>query len=411
MKKSIVWRLLRRNISVAQLAGYAVANLAGLAIVLSAIQFYRDIRSAWTDEDSFISRDYLIISKKVQGIAFDATAHEFTPREIADIESQPWVRKTGRFTAAQFKVNASLDLLGRGMYTALFLEAIPDEYFDRLPLGWDWKPDTADGRLPELPIVISKDYLTLYNFGFAASRGYPQVSESTIGQVPLRISLSGRGRQIDIPGRVVGFSSRLNTFAVPQEFITWANAEFSDEPPANPSRLILEVNTPGDPAIAAYLEQHGYESAGDKADNGRAAYFLSVVTAVVISVGAVITLLAFFILLLSITLLLQKNRDKLRALMMLGYTPYGVARHYYMIVGAINASVFAGGAVATLAARGLWSGALDQLGLEGSAVWPTLAIGLGIMLLITGGNIAAIRRNIARTFPHPRRKQAAEPGR
>lgn len=411
MKKSIVWRLLRRNISIAQLSGYAVANLAGLAIVLSAIQFYRDIRAAWTEEDSFISRDYLIISKKVKGIAFDATSHEFTPEEIADINSQPWIRKSDRFTAAQFKVNASLDLLGHGMYTALFLEAIPDEYFDRLPLGWTWKPEPENGSLPELPIVISKDYLTLYNFGFAASRGYPQVSESTIGQIPLRISLSGRGQQINIPGRVVGFSSRLNTFAVPQDFITWANGKFSEEPPANPSRLILEVNTPGDPAINAYFEQHGYESAGDKADNGRASYFLSVVTAVVISVGAVITLLAFFILLLSITLLLQKNRDKLRALMMLGYSSESVARYYYLIVGAINATVFAGAAIAVLAARTLWSPALDQLGLKGSSAWLTLAIGLGIMLLITLGNVMAIRRNVGRTFPHPHRKQTATPGR
>ena len=54
MKKSIVWQLLRRNISVAQLAGYAIANLVGLAIVLTAVQFYRDVTEVWNSEDSFI---------------------------------------------------------------------------------------------------------------------------------------------------------------------------------------------------------------------------------------------------------------------------------------------------------------------------------------------------------------------
>lgn len=62
--KNIVWRLLRRNISAGQLAGYALANFVGLAIVLTAIQFYRDINNVWDADDSFISRDYLIISKK-----------------------------------------------------------------------------------------------------------------------------------------------------------------------------------------------------------------------------------------------------------------------------------------------------------------------------------------------------------
>ncbi len=33
----LVWRLLRENISVAQIAGYAVANLVGLSIVMIAV--------------------------------------------------------------------------------------------------------------------------------------------------------------------------------------------------------------------------------------------------------------------------------------------------------------------------------------------------------------------------------------
>lgn len=407
MKRSIVWQLLRRNISVGQLAGYAVANLLGLAIVLTAIQFYRDVTTVWESEDSFISRDYLIISKRVEGISLGGFDHEFSQAEVADIESQPWVRKLGRFTAAEFNVSAGLEIWGRGMSTALFLEAIPDEFFDVKPAGWSWEPDSVSGQLPVLPIIMSKDYLTLYNFGFAASRGYPQVSEATIGMIPVRVSISGNGRQMSLMGRIVGFSSRLNTFAVPAEFLSWANERFADPTPdgtlSQPSRLILEVNKPGDPAIQAYLEDHGYESAGDKADSGRASYFLSIVTGVVIAVGVVISLLAFFILLLSIYLLLQKNREKLRSLMMLGYTPGSVARHYYAIVAVINGCVLAGAIVFMLVGRHLWHAQLAEIGVKGSAPWVAILIGFCIMALITAGNILAIRRNVRRTFPHPRR--------
>ena len=407
MKRSIVWQLLRRNISAAQLTGYAIANLVGLAIVLTAIQFYRDVTTVWTDEDSFISRDYVIISKTVSGISIGSRDHEFTPEEIADIHSQPWLHKLGKFTAADFNVNAALDIWGRGMSTALFLESIPDEFFDVKPDGWQWQPvGDSDEDLPELPIVISKDYLTLYNFGFAASRGYPQVSEATIGALPIRISISGNGRQINMRGRIVGFSSRLNTFAVPDSFLKWANARFSEEEAGNPSRLILEVKTPGDPAIAEYLEEHGYESAGDKADNGRAAYFLSVITAVVIAVGVVISLLAFFILLLSIYLLLQKNREKLRSLMMLGYRPAAVARHYYIIVAVINGAVLTGAVVAMLIARHIWSAPLAKIGVDSTSPWISIAVGIAIMLLITAGNILAIARNVRGTFPWPHRKNS-----
>lgn len=404
MKRSIVWRLLRHNISAPQLIGYAVANLVGLAIVVSALQLYRDVTGVWEAEDSFISRDYLIISKKVDGVVISANQNEFSPEEIADITSQPWTRKVGRFSAAEFSVGASLDMWGRGMSTALFLEAIPDEFFDIKPDGWQWEPTpNADGRLPDVPIIISKDYLTLYNFGFAASRGYPQVSEATIGLIPIRLSISGNGRQMTLTGRIVGFSSRLNTFAVPQTFLTWANSELAENTDANPSRLIIEVNTPGDPAIARYLDDKGYESAGDKADNGRAAYFLSVITAVVVTVGIIISLLAFFILLLSIHLLLQKNRATLHKLMMLGYAPGAVARYYYIIVGGLNLAVLIGAWIAMLIARHLWSGPLQEIGVEGTAPWLSMVIGLAIMALITLGNLIAISRNINRNFPRPRK--------
>ncbi|MDE6927530.1 MAG: ABC transporter permease, partial [Muribaculaceae bacterium] len=62
----MVWNLLKKNISVGQIAGYAVANLVGLAIVLTAIRFYSDVRGAFSDgDDSFVGSDYMIISKPV----------------------------------------------------------------------------------------------------------------------------------------------------------------------------------------------------------------------------------------------------------------------------------------------------------------------------------------------------------
>lgn len=403
MKRSIVWRLLRRNISASQLVGYAIANLVGLAIVLTAIQFYRDVTGVWEAEDSFISRDYLIISKKVEGVALGPSANEFTSEEIEQIKQQPWLRKMGQFKSAEFNVAASLDMMGKGMSSALFLEAIPDEFFDVKPRGWEWHPTNSTDNQPEVPIIISKDYLTLYNFGFAASRGMPQVSESTIGQLPLKISISGNGRRMTLDGRIVGFSSRLNTFAVPETFLEWANSELSEQTAVNPSRLILEVNTPGDPAITRFLQQHNYESAGDKTDNGRAAYFLSIVTAVVIGVGVIISLLAFFILMLSIYLLLQKNKEKLRSLMMLGYSPGAVSRYYYLIVATINVCVLIGAVIVMLVGRYLWSAPLSEIGVESGTPWISMLAGLVIIGLITAGNIWAIASNVRRTFPHPHR--------
>lgn len=395
--KSIIWRLLRRNISAGQLAGYALANLAGLAIVMTALQFYRDVTAAWSGDDSFISRDYLIISRSVSGIGSIFSSGQssgFSDADIADITAQPWTRRVGRFTPSGFNVAASIDMSGSGFNTQLFLESIPSEFFDVKPRGWTFTP----GQTTPVPIIISKDYLTLYNFGFATGRGLPQISESMIGMVPLRLSVSGNGSQQWLPAKIVGFSSRLNTIAVPEEFMQWANATFSDGTAHTPQRLIIEVNTPGDPDIRRYLKSHGYESAGDKVDNGRAAYFLSITTAVVIGVGAVISLLAFFILILSIYLLLQKNRDKIHTLMMLGYTPAAIARRYYMIIAAINTAVLIAALSAMIAAACAWRRPLASIGIDGTSIWATISMGIALTALITAGNFMAISRKVKSAF-------------
>ncbi len=59
-----VWQLLRRNISVWQLAGYAVANMVGLAIIVTALMFYTDATTtagASEAADPFFSSSFEVI--------------------------------------------------------------------------------------------------------------------------------------------------------------------------------------------------------------------------------------------------------------------------------------------------------------------------------------------------------------
>lgn len=394
--RNIVWRLLRRNISIGQIIGYALANLTGLAIVITAIQFYRDITDGWDSNDALISSDYLVISKRVEGMGslFGAVTTGFSRADIDSIRSQPWCRRVGRFTSSRYDIQASLEMQGRGMSTSMFFESIPDEFFDVSPDGWTFNPSAPD----EIPIILSKDYLALYNFGFAATRGLPQMSESMIKMVPLSVSISGNGRQMELPARIVGFSSRLNTIAVPQSFMDWANGLFASTPADDPSRLIVEVNSPGDPAITSFIERHDWETAGDKLNSGRGAYFLTVVTSAVITVGAVISALAFFILMLSIYLLIQKNRSKIRDLMLLGYTPAAVAVCYYRLVASVNICVFAGAAAVMSVARRIWSQSLDALSASAGSPWAALLVGAAIIIVVTTVNILTIRRLTRRAF-------------
>lgn len=216
-----IWSLLKRNISKCQLAGYVLSNIVGLTVVLAGIMFYVDSNSGGQDDDQFFSRDYIVLSKKVEGLGFKPAV--FSQADIAKLERQPWAKRVGEFTSSQFAVKGSLSMGGREMSSYMFFESVPDDFFDVKPQEWAFDPE--DGFVP---IIVSKDYLALYNFGFAMPQGLPQVSEELVGMVPIKLQLAGAAHCPEtFNAAIVGFSSRLNTIAVPQEFMDWANARYA----------------------------------------------------------------------------------------------------------------------------------------------------------------------------------------
>ena len=391
MKQSLLSKLLRKNVSSMQLGGSAIANLIGLIIVGIALQFYLDLRPIFNDEESFVKSDYLVVTRKVTGMDALMGGSEISEAEVADIEAQPWVRRVGRFTASDYEGRAAVALgsSGAAMTTQLFFESIPAEFLDVNSAEWRF-----DERNPVIPVIVSKDYLSLYNFGFAAAQGMPKISEGMAGMIPLQFTISGNGLSQSFSGRIVGFSARVNTILVPEEFMQWSNSRFGSGSAAGASRLIVEVNAPGDIKIEQYIADHNFEVAGDKANSNKAGYLFTIAVSVVAAVGVLISLLSFFVLILSIMLLLQKNTKKLQDLLQLGYTPMQVSGYYIRLVLRVNDAVLILALVLIFVARLIYLPMLEPLGIEAASTALTIVAVIGLVALITIGNAVAIMRHV-----------------
>jgi len=371
--------------------GFMLSNVIGLVIVMGALQFYTDARGIWAGEDSFIKTDWLVVNKKVTSAnTLGQASSSFTEDEIAELERQPWVRSVGRFTANDFRVYARVSNGGRGVSTYMFFESIPDEFVDVPRSQWTWREGSR-----EVPVIISKDYLTLYNFGFASSAGLPQLSEGLLSGIPLELTLRSEDgtRTETLYGRVAGYSNRLNTILVPDAFMKNANLTLGSGQRKEPSRLIIDVSSPGDVAIAPWLEDHGLETAGDKR-NSSASFLLKVVAGIVTAVGALITLLSLFILLLSISLIMEKNRDTLHRLLMLGYDTGAVGAPYCRLVAVASCAAYIVALVGVLILRHSYMPAIEGLGAASGNIWLAPAAGFGLTLLAVAFNITAVRRKV-----------------
>ena len=155
----------------------------------------------------------------------------------------------------------------------------------------------------------------------------------------------------------------------------------------------MDVSSPGDVAIAPYLEEHGWEMAGDKSAS-QASFLLKVVTGIILVIGGVITLLSFFILLLSVSLIMEKNRDKLHALLMLGYDLRMVGAPYMKLVAVSSVAAYVLALGGMFAMRWSYLGAITGLGAEPRGVLVPVLTGAALTALIVAFNIVAVRRKV-----------------
>ena len=397
---TLVWKLLRQHISIGQLAGFFLANLFGMTIVLLCIQFYRDVNPVFTEGNSFLKKDYLIVTKKLN--MFNTLVNKsstFSAQEIANLKGQPFCKTVGAFTPSQFKVSASLGVENSNIHlsTEMFFEAVPDEFIDVNLDKWQFDEETHT-----IPIIIPRNYLNLYNFGFAQSHRLPKISEGLISLVKINVNIRGNGQYEQYKGNIVGFSNRLNTILVPQSFIEWANRKFAPNANAQPARLIVETNNPADPAIADYFQQKGYETEDGKLDSGKTSYFLRLTVGIVLGVGLFISLLSFYILLLSIFLLLQKNTGKLENLLLIGYSPAKVALPYQILSIGLNAAVLLLSIGLVAWTRTYYMDSILQLfpQMEKGSLWLTTGSGLILFAAISMLNIWLIRKKILSIWMH-----------
>lgn len=393
----LVWKLLRQHISVPQFAGFFFANLVGMLIVLLGFQFYHDVLPVFTAKDSFLKADYLILSKRV-GTAdvFTGRGHEFSGSEIDDLSAQPFVTDVGKFTSTNYRVDASLSVNGIPlMKTDFFFESVPDDFVDVSSSEWEYKP--GDKRVP---IILPRSYINMYNFGFAQTRSLPQISEGLLGMIDLGVLIRGNGQEERFHGKVIGFSNRLNTILVPQSFMDWSNARFAPGEPTKSTRLIVQVGNPADERVTTYLEKKGYEVESDKLAAEKTTYFLRMVVSLVMVVGLVISVLSFYILMLSVYLLVQKNASKLENLLLIGYSPARVAMPYQVLTIALNVAVlFMAWAVLSVA-RGYYMGILTTLfpQMEPGGLWPSIVAGLILFLVVSVLNVIVVRRKVMRVW-------------
>ena len=157
--------------------------------------------------------------------------------------------------------------------------------------------------------------------------------------------------------------------------------------------MIIEVSNPADSAIASYFQKKGYETEDGKLDAGKTTYFLRLIVGIVLGVGLFISILSFYILMLSIFLLLQKNTTKLESLLLIGYSPNKVGLNVIVLVLSI-------GLVSWLRSYYIDSIRILFPQLETGSLWAAISMGILLFIVVSVINILAVKKKVLSIWMH-----------
>jgi len=303
----------------------------GSIILLLTLQLFVDINSLLEKETDVFAQDCVVINKNISVLrSYNKEGIYFSEKEIDELEAQSFTKSVSPFKVATFEVEAQIKgASGMSMLaTELFFESIPNEYLD-VPLDrWVW-----DEQSDVIPIVIPESYINLYNFGFAESQNLPVISQKTIEQVDFDIRINGQGGRGSFRGSIVGFSNKINSILVPEEFLVWANQRYGKGPNQKANRLLVEFNDPSDEAILQFFNAQNYSINENELEASKLKFIFKTALSFSFFIALVIVILSITSVLLSFSLVIQRNVEQISTLYLLGFSLATIARYYRRVLG------------------------------------------------------------------------------
>jgi cell division protein FtsX len=144
--------------------------------------------------------------------------------------------------------------------------------------------------------------------------------------LPIVLNVTYQSQPVRFTGKVVGFSDRISSVLVPQNFLATANKQFGTQGEARSSRVVIKTNDPGNPELVKYLKDNGLVTDADKT---RFSQYRKIVNTVVNAswlTGAVMLLFALLVFSLFIQLTIASTKSEINLLVTIGASPKQLQR-------------------------------------------------------------------------------------
>lgn len=303
-------------------------------LVLSCVQLYTNANALFGKKSSD-SNYWITMSKTItpENIGRKELLG-FGNLDISNIKKWKEVKDVFPIVSNDFKVSAD----GGNFipfYTDMYLEAVNEEAIDI--------KDLSDFKVKDntIPIIISREYLNLYNYGFALNQGLPQITEEFAKKIEVNINLTLKNKNLKYKGKLIGLSDRIHSVLVPKIFLDSINAtqEFNQNHKDIFTRVLVKVNDANDQELISKMKKNGYESNQESLRSAKIKSKLFLVLRTISIIGLFIFLLCIFMIINFIKMQFLEQKEEVSIKYTLGYSPKkmvkDISRYFSINIGIV----------------------------------------------------------------------------
>ena len=293
-----------------------VGLLLSFILVLTCIQLYSNA-NALLGKKSSDSNYWITMSKTINP---DNIGRKeligFNKTDIDELKSWKEVKSIYPVVSNDFKVSADGGSF-IPFYTDMYLEAVDNEAIDIKDLSEFVVKDNT------IPIIISREYLNLYNYGFALNQGLPQITEEFAKKIEVNINITLKGKNLKYKGKLIGLSDRIHSVLVPKKFLDSINATqaYTQAHKDINTRILVKVNDVSDQDLIAKMTKKGYESNQESLRSAKIKGKLFLVLRAIAFIGIFIFILCVFMIVNFIKMQFLEKQEEVSIKYSLGYSP------------------------------------------------------------------------------------------
>lgn len=285
-----------------------------LLLILAAVQLKYNFESLKGSKTQ-----YLLISKEITNAMMgDISKSSFSDSEIKKLQECNFFDSVQGIKTSLFKVKLDIPLNTIPLNTDMFFESVPDAYLDVMPKGWAWQPGDGD-----LQGIAPRFLLDMYNYGFAVGQQLPQLSQETIGTIPLNFTISnGDGSKKTVfKGNIGALSNRYMSILVPESFMNWANNNYGYITKKPATRVVVKAKDPTSKAMNSFLSNQGLKTDYGDSRYSKYGFILSLIEKASKVNGVLFFCFAMLVFVLFIQLTIVNAKTELQLLATLGTSP------------------------------------------------------------------------------------------